>query len=550
MLSIQKWMRAMLSRSRPRVIMLALVAMVGALSITTAVPAKATTPDPYGTLELSGSSWLGGNGVDVYSNGPYTYVSNVYNYITVGGASVNVGMKWQCVELAQRLYTVEGWHSGTFPGVSGAADIYTSSAATMGMTDYANGHITSIVPGDMIVHGTSDTYSPGYGHVAIVNYVSGSTVYAVQQNAPATTTYTLTSGTLTGGSGTDILGIVHSPNNTSIGAGGGGGTTPIPTSSLEDSSNVLHVFTGTSSGNVYDIYWGSGVGPGVEQVGFTLGASVVSLSSQYVGGVIHVYAATSAGAVDDIYWGGGQSLGQRSVWNSSASGNVISSLVDSGGYQHVFTGTSSGNVYDTYWTGTGTATTWQVGYTLGASVVSLSSQYVGGVIHVYAATSAGAVDDIYWGCEQSLGQRNVWGNSASGNVISSQVDSSGVQHVFTGTASGNVEDTSWTGIGTATSWQPTSSPLGAAVVSLSSQYVGGVIHVYAANSAGAVDDVYWGGGATLTQRQVWSNSVSGNSISSLVDSGGVQHVDTVIITGDIYDTTWTGTGAPTTWQVD
>jgi hypothetical protein len=456
MLSIQKWMRAMLSRSRPRVIMLALVAMVGALSITTAVPAKATTPDPYGTLELSGSSWLGGNGVDVYSNGPYTYVSNVYNYITVGGASVNVGMKWQCVELAQRLYTVEGWHSGTFPGVSGAADIYTSSAATMGMTDYANGHITSIVPGDMIVHGTSDTYSPGYGHVAIVNYVSGSTVYAVQQNAPATTTYTLTSGTLTGGSGTDILGIVHSPNNTSIGAGGGGGTTPIPTSSLEDSSNVLHVFTGTSSGNVYDIYWGSGVGPGVEQVGFTLGASVVSLSSQYVGGVIHVYAATSAGAVDDIYWGGGQSLGQR----------------------------------------------------------------------------------------------NVWGNSASGNVISSQVDSSGVQHVFTGTASGNVEDTSWTGIGTATSWQPTSSPLGAAVVSLSSQYVGGVIHVYAANSAGAVDDVYWGGGATLTQRQVWSNSVSGNSISSLVDSGGVQHVDTVIITGDIYDTTWTGTGAPTTWQVD
>jgi hypothetical protein len=179
-------------------------------TVVAATPALAN--DAFGTLELSGSGWLGGQGVDVYSNGAYSNVSNTYDYISVNGQSVNVGMEWQCVELAQRLYTVKGWHSGLFPGVNAAADIW-ASALTMGMSRYSNGSITTIVPGDMIIHGTNDSFSPGYGHVAIADHFSGNTLYAVQQNAPATTTYTLTGGTLSGGSGNDIVGVVHAPAN-------------------------------------------------------------------------------------------------------------------------------------------------------------------------------------------------------------------------------------------------------------------------------------------------------------------------------------------------
>jgi CHAP domain len=231
---VQKWMKSKLRRLMPMAVVLTLFTAAGALSIIAAAPAEAN--DAWGTPELAASSWGSsflpvGNGVAVYSNGPYGYVSGEYNHITVNGQSVNVGMEWQCVELAQRLYTVEGWHSGIFPNVGVAADIWASAGTSvsnggMGMTEEANNSVTSIVPGDMIVHGTGDTYSPGAGHVAIVDHVStdGKTIYAVQQNAPDTTTYQLNNGTLTGGSGTDILGVVHSPDNHSTNSAGGGGT--------------------------------------------------------------------------------------------------------------------------------------------------------------------------------------------------------------------------------------------------------------------------------------------------------------------------------------
>jgi hypothetical protein len=84
---------------------------------------------------------------------------------------------------------------------------------SLGMTRQANGSITSIVPGDMIVHTSAD--GGGSGHVAIVDYISGSTVYAVEQNFNNTAdeaTYKLSGGTLSRGS-LHIAGVVHSPKN-------------------------------------------------------------------------------------------------------------------------------------------------------------------------------------------------------------------------------------------------------------------------------------------------------------------------------------------------
>jgi CHAP domain len=161
---------------------------------------------------LYGTAWFNGSGVNVCSDangGGSDPTCGGQEH--VGGIS---GAWWQCVELAQRFYKTLGWYSGTFKSVNVAADIY-ANAGGLHMTRQANGKITSIVPGDMIVHGTHDKYSPRAGHVAIVDHIVGSTVYAVQENVagkPATT-YTLSGGTLSGGSGTDILGIVHSPKD-------------------------------------------------------------------------------------------------------------------------------------------------------------------------------------------------------------------------------------------------------------------------------------------------------------------------------------------------
>jgi hypothetical protein len=193
-----------------------LAVMVSGVAIT-ATPASATTP-MCGESLLPGGSWMNGQGVDVRSNGQYTNQATDCGSF-VANMSANppqMGDGWQCVELAQRLYNTRGWYSGTFAGVGAAADIYAQAVAgnLSNMSAKANGSITSIAPGDMIVHGTGDVNSSA-GHVAIVDYVSGSTVHAVQQNAGSTTvSYTLNSGTLTGGSGSDIKGVVHAGGNT------------------------------------------------------------------------------------------------------------------------------------------------------------------------------------------------------------------------------------------------------------------------------------------------------------------------------------------------
>jgi hypothetical protein len=209
-------MLAALSRTRTRLRRATLLVLLStgivagiaapAFASGNATPVYTATLDNVSVNICSNSGDGGADGSDTECGGQ----ENVSGY---------PGATWQCVEFAQRFYQDEGWHSGAFPDVTYAEDIYTASAAVMGMSTQANGSVTSIVPGDMIVHGPKDKYSVGAGHVAIVYSVSGSTVNAVQQNAPDTATYTLSNGTLTGGSGTDILGIVHSPKNTNTASG-------------------------------------------------------------------------------------------------------------------------------------------------------------------------------------------------------------------------------------------------------------------------------------------------------------------------------------------
>lgn len=126
----------------------------------------------WGTVQLSGSQWLGGAGVDVVSNGGSTYDCP-------GGVcqTNGYGIKWQCVELVNRLVMSKGW-SGRIWGNAWA--IY-GNAPAASYDKHPAGDGYSPVPGDIMVWGGSS-----YGHVAVVDKVEGGQVHFVEQNGSPT----------------------------------------------------------------------------------------------------------------------------------------------------------------------------------------------------------------------------------------------------------------------------------------------------------------------------------------------------------------------------
>lgn len=191
--------------------LLAAVALLVGGSLLGAPAAQAAAP-PCDTIQVAGGDWADGNGVDVRSNGLHQTTGDSCR-AQINDLNANppqYGLGWQCVELAQRMYNARKWHSGLFQ-VSYASQIY-GRASSMGMTATANGSIAlaDIRPGDMIVTGENT-----YGHVSLIDHVSGNTVHVVEQNASDSgrATYALSGGTLTR-SGFTVLGVVHDPQNT------------------------------------------------------------------------------------------------------------------------------------------------------------------------------------------------------------------------------------------------------------------------------------------------------------------------------------------------
>ncbi len=159
-----------------------------------------------GSVLLSGSSWLGGKGIPVYSDNGTDY-----------------GGSYQCVDLVTNLFRDRGWIKGSWWGNGGGSDslFYHLPA---GVTGEAQGHITKLVPGDAVCmnvlnHGVADEY----GHVVVVNQIvkcsNGYMVQFVNQNSPTVYTYGTLSpnGVLTmnaAGSQTyGIIGVCHAVAN-------------------------------------------------------------------------------------------------------------------------------------------------------------------------------------------------------------------------------------------------------------------------------------------------------------------------------------------------
>ena len=164
---------------------------------------------------IAGSAWMGGRGVNA--------CDEAYSYDSYCGGEHAIGEPWECVELAQRTWQANGWHSGIFPGVSYAYQIFENSS--IGATSYKNGSGYVPVPGDLIVHdynSSNPINGKNAGHVAVVSSVSGSKVYAVEQNYEGKAhlaEYTLSGSTLSRtlyngyGNLMAIAGVVHSNSN-------------------------------------------------------------------------------------------------------------------------------------------------------------------------------------------------------------------------------------------------------------------------------------------------------------------------------------------------
>ncbi len=296
--------------------------LVGAFALMPALlPSAALAQSyPWGTTLVSGGTWMGGHGVNVYWNGTPTcnpsYVGG-NSYTTYNGTQYYTGEEYQCGELPFRLYTTEGWYLGAWPDTY-AYQMYTAPPA--GMTTYANGSGYIPVPGDCVVwNAASDTDSAG--HVAVVNYVDGGHVYICEQNMCNYGASILDRSGSNGsfftredgwGAGA-LLGCVHCNNNPATYS-----NTHINPCVARTSDGRLEVFAIGHSANLLHNYQTS---PGGSWSGWiSLGTNIIVQNASPAVGVnadgrLEVFVVDGNGAVDHVY---------QKVAGSSASTNWTS----------------------------------------------------------------------------------------------------------------------------------------------------------------------------------------------------------------------------------
>lgn len=198
------------------------VSTVGAANITIPTPACGLPEFP---LAATGSWVIPGGGVPVYSNGPTDEGGGAdcaSGFNMVGG--VKSGEKWQCAEFINRLYLTKGWIQTTWAGDAGQP-LWNNTPAALKSEMQANGSVTYLGPGDVVIINVYVNNVLEEGHALIVNSasdVTGGGVNLVSQNSGlAASSEPVQSGTLSGGSVTvgggghgysyKTIGVVHAP---------------------------------------------------------------------------------------------------------------------------------------------------------------------------------------------------------------------------------------------------------------------------------------------------------------------------------------------------
>jgi hypothetical protein len=316
-----------------------------------------------GDVLVSGSNWMQGNGVNDYDNGGN--VNNDWGANYVG--SVYCGEKWQCVELAQRLYITRGWRGSAFP-VSYAYEIY-DQAGGMGMTAHPNGDGYVAVPGDMVIWASNCGGLGIAGHVAVVDSVDAGHVYVCEQNWNANGRATCNRSGSNGSSlarsdGVGcIRGVIHSPNNP---YSNGGSVNPHINPVVGfNSDGRQELFAIGNTGQMYHMYqtspnsgWSAWI-----SLGGTLAQNAIPAVGRNSDGRLELFVIGPGGTVYHMWETTAGSSTSWSAWTSlGASGLPATACLATGtnanGIMEVFVIGTGNQLYHNYQTGGGNWSGW------------------------------------------------------------------------------------------------------------------------------------------------------------------------------------------------
>jgi hypothetical protein len=503
-----------------------------------------TRVDPVGTLELGGSSWLGGNGVDIYSNGNSAANTSGNNCVPVTGAaatsycgagSVWSGSKWQCVEMVNRLYLTQGWTTATWFGNGNTLVNHVPS----GLTEESNGSISSINTGDVI---TLD--DGGDGHAAIINSVSGTSMQIVNQNTVAVySSASIGSGSLanknaalsmSGWAGYSVQALVHHsqastpppPPTDTDGDGIPDTQDKCPTVAglaANHGCPVAHIYSGTADGRVSETYWGGdGIALTTAQK-YSTGSPVTAISSIIYNGVTHIYTGTQGGELYETYEGGGNTLTTQLLGDLNTPIDSMNAIITSDGATHVFSGSDDGRVEETRWGGSYAGIVSYRRSDVGSPVKTVSAFYTnGGYAHVFSGTADGTVRETYWSNDNDVTTATKTNLGSSVNGVDAHITADNVIHLYTGTQAGDTYEIYWGGNNNIPLQVVNKAHFASPVRTVKGLIWNGTSHIYAGLTDGSLYESYWGSTTTTAQKASLGATVSG--LTAYITADGTTHL--------------------------
>jgi len=472
--------------------------------IVKALPASAscvgTRCDPAGTVELSGSAWLGGDGVNVYSNGANVGDDAGNDYVN----NVLAGEEWQCVELVNRLYLTRDWISQNWYGNGDQLYGYAPS----NLTKQPQGEIARLAPGDVISLGdaTTGTGSDDGGHAAVVNSISGDTVNLVNQNTPDVySSATLNNGTLTmdGWAGYYVIGAIDAPG--SVPGGPVHSDQVIEVQKVNESGGIQQVYATTSS-DVYQSWWDSTSGGIVTDHLISISQDNIVDSSEIdvPGGTQELYTATTNG-IWETNWDSSESpTSTEIIPNLTGVEKIIARTEDDGGVTtfQLYIMTNHG-VYQYWWNAnSGGIQSYQIDGSSNPVDISFSSN--DGTDQIYTAYP-GYVEETWWNPGDTPQSDEVIGISQNNiTAIDKIVEPDGTNVLAVATSSGEW-DAEWGGsVPSMTYYYEVNNFSGSVAVARQQDADGTTQLIYLAND-GQVQQYEWGathgGGAAITISQ-------------------------------------------------
>jgi surface antigen len=387
--------------------------------------------------------------------------------------------------------------------------------------------------------------SGAYGHVEVVESVNtNGTVNTSGYNKKGTGNY----GTQSGVTADHYIDL----NGTGTGIPGGGEDEPAINpiiDSLVTTDGVRHIYSGTSTGKLYETWWDANHAPSTHLVA-NIGADIEGISAhQTADGNQHVYYGTQGGTIGEMWWGpnsGGYRVGQTYQLGSAIT--ALSGEVTTDGTQHIYTAAANGKLYESWWNGNPIQTA--QAYNLGKTITGLSSEIIGDQTSLFYGATDGTVGEI-WYSPTSGGAHAGMSSNVGTNVtaLSSEVTPDNVRHIYSADASGQIEET-WWGPNSGQPTRHTLADVGQHPSAISDQYTSdGTQHVYYGTSFGQSGEIWWNGNAPSPHETNVSSDPSAvkiTSASSAITSDNTQNLFTANQAGNLIARWWNANGSGTT----